>query len=253
MWSRKLKCVLLIALAPMVMVGCTRSVPLMSHAHIGHALTAWRGTPNEQGLLVVAERESGVALEHANAALDSSRNANDVRRHLERVAHMLSPNLEQTNSNHSYGAVRALQGAASHVTYAGEMNDASENINAASTHFEHAAQSVIAQLQIAAEAARLGNSVAEENLSGLALEVHALVSGAVHGKDSDGDGVIGNTTDEFGLKQLRQLLHATLDAEDPPYHPIGRLYLLGLIRLPNGQWTYRPNAKPTPYAQRSTY
>ena len=65
-----------------------------------------------------------------------------------------------------------------------------------------------------------------------------IIDRSLNGADIDGNGSIGNTTEEMGLKQMRQQLLAMLARENPPYQPIGRRYLLGLVKLPSGRWVY---------------
>ncbi|MEJ2417478.1 MAG: hypothetical protein P8Y45_11205, partial [Exilibacterium sp.] len=41
------------------------------------------------------------------------------------------------------------------------------------------------------------------------------------------------------LKQLEENLQQMLQNEsDPPYEPVSRRYVLGLIKLPNGRWDF---------------
>ena len=75
----------------------------------------------------------------------------------------------------------------------------------------------------------------------------------INGKDIDGNGVVDPASDEVGLVQLRQGLVTMLSNETPPYHPLGRKYLLGLIRLPNGQWTYNFETSNEPSTSSSSY
>ncbi|MGI9333772.1 MAG: hypothetical protein ACR2RL_11540 [Gammaproteobacteria bacterium] len=211
----------------------------MSHAHVGHALTAWRDTPGEQGLFVVAEREAAIALEQASAAVRVASNPARSRQHLANFVHALDPTLRDTGAGLEYGAIRALEGAADHLVFAGEMSDASTNIIAGSAQFAEGAGEIAKRLRVAVEAAQLADAVGANKLRDLAVEVEQLAIASVHGEDLDQDGIVGSSAAEYGLAQLRDLLQATIDNENPPYHPLGRFYLFGLVKLPNGQWAYR--------------
>ena len=59
------------------------------------------------------------------------------------------------------------------------------------------------------------------------------------GEDLDQNGYIGNTLEEYGMKQLRRDLDAMIAAEDPAYQTVDRWYLFNLIRLPSGTWMFR--------------
>ena len=73
---------------------------------------------------------------------------------------------------------------------------------------------------------------------GLTAEIEQIINRSLNGADVDGNGSIGNTAEEIGLQQMRQQLVEMLARENPPYQPIGRRYLLGLVKLPSGRWFY---------------
>ena len=47
-----------------------------ARAHIGHVMTSWNDTPGGKGLLVVAEGEAKIALQHAEFAISKP---NDIK------------------------------------------------------------------------------------------------------------------------------------------------------------------------------
>ena len=65
-----------------------------------------------------------------------------------------------------------------------------------------------------------------------------MVQQNLQGSDANGDGVVGDSREEYGLKQLRRDLEALIAREDPRYEPVARRYLLGLVRLPTGEWVF---------------
>jgi hypothetical protein len=218
--------------------GCARDLPLMSHAHVGHALTAWRDTPNEEGLFVTAEQEAAIALQQAHNAAGAA-NATVARQHLTGVVHALDPERMAQGSASGYGGIRALAGAASHLKYAAEADDASRNIVRGADVFVAQAVAVLEHFKLAVDVAVLAQQARDIEISGLAAEAAALLNRAVNGSDLDGNGTIGNTVEETGLKHMREQLAAMLRRENPSYHPVGRPYLLGLVQLPSGRWAYR--------------
>jgi hypothetical protein len=232
-----LRNLVMLGLGGFLLVGCGRTLPLISHAHVGHALTAWRDTPDEQGLFVVAEEEITIAWQQAQAAQQTR--ATVARKHLAGVIHALDPEHQATGPGLGYGGIRALTGAAHHLEFASESDDASQNIVRGSEVFVKQAAVVIENLKLAVDVAILAQKSSDAEIPGLTVEIEKVIDRSLNGADVDGNGSIGNTAEEIGLKQMRQQLLEMLSRETPPYHPIGRRYLLGLIRLPNGRWDYQ--------------
>ena len=229
---------IILSFSPVILGGCARDLPLISHAHVGHALTVWRDTPNEEGLFATAEKEAAIALQQAYNATAAA-NATVARQHLASVVRALDPERLAQGSVSGYGGIRALAGAASHLKYAAESDDASRNIVRGSEVFVAQAVVVIENFKLAVDVAVLAQQARDTEISGLAAEAESLLNRAVNGSDFDGNGTIGNTAEETGLKQMREQLAAMLRRENPPYHPVGRHYLLGLVQLPSGRWAYR--------------
>ena len=93
---------------------------------MGHSLTAWRDTPDEQGLFVVAEKEITIAWQQAQSARQTS--ATVARKDLAGVIHALDLEHQATGPGLGYGGIRALAGAAQHIEFASTSDDASRNI-----------------------------------------------------------------------------------------------------------------------------
>lgn len=222
----------------LILAGCARTLPLKSHVHVGHALTTWRDTPDELGLFVVAEREVAIAL-HQAQAIKQATSATVARSSLPGVIHALDPQLQATGPGLGYGGIRALTGAANHLEFASKSSDASRNIIEGAEVFMKQAAVVNENLKLAIDVATLAQTPSDTELPGLVAEMETLLDRSLNGADVDGNGSVGNTAEEIGLKQMRQQLSEMLARENPPYHPIGRRYLLGLVRLPNGNWEYR--------------
>jgi len=105
--------------------------------------------------------------------------------------------------------------------------------------FTKQAAVVIDNLKLAVDVAILAQKSSDAEISGLTAEIEKIIDRSLNGADVDGNGSIGNTAEEIGLKQMRQQLSEMLSRENPPYHPVGRRYLLGLVRMPNGRWAYQ--------------
>lgn len=222
--------------------SCARSVPLISHAHIGHTLTAWHDTPENSGLFLVAEKETDNAKQEYSLASVAKDTPALAKVHVKNIIHSLNPDLQATGTGSGYGAVRALQGSIDHVKFAAVSEDASTNLRQSTKKFESHAQATLDQLLVALATARLVMAASDENFSKDLLALGDLLSSAVVGQDLDSDGVIGNQVGESGLQQLRAQLSDMLANEvAPPYHPVGRRYLFGMVKLPNGRWVYKFN------------
>jgi hypothetical protein len=232
-----LRNLVVLGLGSFLLAGCGRTLPLISHAHVGHSLTTWRDTPDERGLFVVAEQETTIALQQAQAAQQTR--ATVARQHLAGVIHALDPERQATGPGLGYGGIRALAGAAQHIEFASTSDDASRNIVKGAEAFVKQAAVVIENLRLAVDVAILAQKSSDAEISGLTAEIAPIIDRSLNGADVDGNGSIGNTAEEIGLKQMRQQLLAMLSRENPPYHPIGRRYLLGLVRMPNGRWVYQ--------------
>src|SRR4029450_7773253 len=108
-----LRNLVVLGLGSFLLASCGRTLPLISHAHVGHALTTWRDTPDEQGLFVVAEKEITTVWQQAQAARQTS--ATVARQHSAGVVHALDPAHQATGPGLGYGGIRALTGAAQHI------------------------------------------------------------------------------------------------------------------------------------------
>ena len=232
-----LRNLVVLGLGSFLLAGCGRTLPLISHAHVGHALTTWRDTPDEQGLFVVAEQEITIAWQQAQAARQTS--ATVARTHLAGVIHALDPEQQATGPGLGYGGIHALTGAAQHMEFASTSDDASRNIVKGSEAFVQQTSVMIENLKRAVDVAIVAQKSSDAEISGHTAEIEQIIDRSLNGADIDGDGSIGNTAEEIGLKQMREQLLAMLSRENPPYQPIGRRYLLGLVKLPSGRWVYK--------------
>jgi hypothetical protein len=231
--------------------GCAHRQPLISHAHVGHCLTQWHDTPNNRGLFDVARAELDTARTQAEAALLADASAAAKAEHLDNVVHALKPEFQPLGPGLDYGAIRALEGAVEHLEYAATSDDASTNIVGAVAQLSETGVAIVGRLKQAVERARSVDRKDVAAINQAALDVRTTLSAALSGFDADVNGSIDATAKEGGLDQLRAALDATLAREaNPKYEPLGRRYLLGVVRLPNGKWGFLPWGKS---GSRSTY
>lgn len=220
--------------------GCVQTYPLISHAHLGHSLTSWHDTPDNAGLLVTARKEVAVAMREADLAWLAQSDPNKVSYHLNNVVNALNPDLQPIGTGEGYGAVRALTGAVEHLEYAASSDDASLNMVASVAVLGEQGGAIIARLKAAVEMTQSSQNLDAQALGNLAFKLRHQLKFATEGRDLDSSGGIESETTEIGLNHFDGQLQAMLDREtDPPYEPLERKYVLGLVRLPNGTWDFR--------------
>ncbi len=232
--------------------GCVQTKPLVSHAHIGHALTTWHDTPGQEGLFTVAENELDIALHAAEQAAVSvqpiarpdvaARSGAPVQaqRHIEHALNALNPDRHPLGRGLGYGAIRALSGAIEHLEYAASSDDASENFISSVVNLVDDGDVVIQRMQ---EAERILEDVDANGRRGPAelAHAHALLTAAKFGSAVEqGESYPSPAAGAAGLTQIASQLEAMLEREtNPDYQPVPRRYVLGLVRLPNGLWGFR--------------
>ncbi len=236
MAPRQLLPVFLLSLATCGLSGCLTTQPLVSHAHIGHAMTTWHDTPGKAGLLATAEQQADVAWQAVNRGC-RSQDSDAAGEALQRALLALSPEIYSPNQAGDYGAIRALAGAIDHIEFAAASEDAS--INMVTSVAELAAQGselVEYLLQIALSL--------RTQLNEGRVRCRALITDLEHGLDGfAGEAASGIRV--LGIRQFRTQLQAMLAREtNPPYEPVSRRYVLGLVRLPNGKWNFRLGPPP---------
>jgi hypothetical protein len=215
-------------------------IPTIAHAHIGHAITSWKTTPDKKGLFQIAEQEANIAYAHAGYAVQKLDNLSLIKLHTGHVMHAVDPNSQKKGPGLGFGLKRAVSESVDHITYASESDDASENVRNFAKPFAASAAVVIQRCDLILALGKdiLQTSSTQEGAA-LAEEVLKMSRGILEGVDSDGNGVIPSNPDEYGLKQLRAQITDMTDREVPSYEPVPQRYLLGLVRLTSGKWAYR--------------
>ncbi len=227
---------LAVALGAAAFSGCTTQQPLISHAHVGHALTTWHDTPGQQGLIDVAVSDLEVAEREAGLACSRPPNG-DARQHAANVMHALVPEALLEGPGSGYGALRAVMGTVEHLEFAATSTDASLNLVTAVAQLAAEGISIHARLEVATELVQgllEANADDRDNVCAQLLnELRVAIRGGVIGPRPGGPSTMG-------FNALHHALLASLDREqDPSYEPVSRRYVLGLVRLPTGEWRYR--------------
>lgn len=217
----------------------TTQAPKISHVHVGHAMTAWRDTPEEQGLFIIAEKEATIAQEHAQYAVENSHDLKLIKIHTIHVQHAMDPALANTGPGLGYGFIKAINSSNDHISFAADSKDASDNVKATAQMWSNNMTVITErnQLIVTLSKAILKTDSHEEAIV-LAEEIQLLTQQNLNGYDSDGDGTIGNVKEDYGVKQLREDINKMIAKEDPPYQTVEKKYLFGLIRMPSGEWIF---------------
>jgi len=121
----------------------TTKAPLISHAHYGHALTAWFDTPDQKGLFVVAEDNAAMIAENAILLNEDFENWSDAKK-LEIRANIISliGNAEEPDESR-YSLLRALNEAYRHMEFAATTEDTSINMKKGAAEFHENMQAII--------------------------------------------------------------------------------------------------------------
>lgn len=213
--------------------GCVTEHPTIAHVHIGHAVTGASDTPDGEGYFLIAERRAQAAKE-ATAGRFEGADGVEARKAALRDLN------EIINATEGFPLSKAVEAAASHIEYAADSADATQNVRASAAGFKRNTEGVLYRSSLVdmytkdALAART-----PEEIEPLASEIRLLVVAIIDGEDLDGNGVIGDSPREYGVRQLRQALDEMVAREDPPYATVDRWYLLNLIRMPSGEWLFR--------------
>ncbi len=228
--------ILVLIVVSLFLTACvTTQTPKISHVHIGHAMTAWKGTPGEKGLFHTAEQEAVLILQYAS---QEPKNLDEIKEMIESIQHTLDPDLVK-REHPNYGFIKAITSARDHILYAADSQDASENIKSASKSIVQNIGEIIkrSNLMIA-----LNNDILKsrnfEDAKLFVEEIKTLAKQNLKGVDLDNSGVIGNSPEEYGIKQLKHQINAMINKEVPAYKTVDKKYLFSLIRLPSGVWEF---------------
>lgn len=240
-FKRPLALVTLMATLGLGTAGCVTEIPpTIAHTHIGHAVTAWHDTPEQDGLLITAAREAVIGYDHAGFALEATATPDQLREHVRHVMHAYAPELTTPGPGLGYGVCKALNGALNHLEFTAESEDVTANVR-------NAVNEIIANSQALREKCALVPELAAE-IRAMKSPVDALVlteelrrfTGEImSGIDLNGNGVAGDDAAEYGIATIRRDIDMMTAREQPPYSPVATRWLFNLIRLDDGTWTFK--------------
>jgi len=240
---RRLQLSLVIVFCVFGLLACATEVPKYSHIHVGHALNGWVNTPGQKGLFVTTEEFADRIARLSVSSIEASRKSDfaTVRKNSEEIIRLIGddPRAEIAGPD-SYTFLTALQGAVNHLAFAVESDDASQNLQKGIQRVIDNSATLFARtdvLRTLAEVAMV--EPGGDPLSDVAREIRVLAVQNLEGEDINKDNFIGDTPEEYGLRQLRRDLAATIENERPPFRPVEQRYLFGLVRLPDGSWQFR--------------
>jgi len=203
-------------------------LPTISHVHIGHAITAWKKAPGQKGLLVLAEELGQKSLMQAEELKRADEDLAEVKSRAKEMLYTLDPSLAKKGSK-EFGLKMAFTHAVSHLTFAAQSDDATQNVIDSVKKIETDAGEVAERIDLIiamTEAIVEADSDIEANVL-----IDELVPETKITNEGTADGAVG-------LNQIHDEVYAMLDRENPPYQPIAEKYLFGLIRLPDGKWMF---------------
>jgi hypothetical protein len=219
--------------------ACSTQAPTIAHVHIGHAITGHASTPEQVGFFQLAEEQAVAAV----AVVDEFDSSASSREALDRQLEALWA-IMKFGDEFSFN--RVLQEASNHMVYAANSEDASANVRAGAKEFEAAIQGMLVRTDlIELYINETKNSSSAEETMQYADEVATLVRTNLNGEDIDSNGQIGDTPEEYGIRQLRRDIDTMIAAENPPYRTVDRWFLFNLIRMPSGDWIFRRNKSGT--------
>ena len=206
--------------------------PPISHVHYGHTLTGWYDTPGKKGLFVTAE-DLADEIARESVELDtriSQRSEFDKRdavRSIQKISLLL-----KGESESDYTLLRALTKSSDHMLFAAESDDASLNMIDGAQEFEKNISAVIAREKLLRQIAQsISMESNKQAIKKAARQLRILSIQILEGVDSDSDGVIGSSSGEYGLRQLRDQLAIIAENENPVYQPVEKKYLFGFVKL----------------------
>jgi len=238
--TKRINSLALLIFVLMGMTACvTTQTPKMSHVHVGHAMTAWPDTPDERGLFITAEEEAIIAFEHAQYAVENAHDLTLIKMHIKHVQHAMDADTVSEGPGLGYGLIKAISAARDHILFAADSKDASNNLKTSAPLWSENVDIILQRSSlIMSFIQEILNSDSYEEILVLTDEVKQLTEQNLYGYDADGDGVIGNVTADYGIKQLKNEMQLMIAREDPPYQLVDKKYLFGVIRLPSGEWAY---------------
>ncbi|MFT4635253.1 MAG: hypothetical protein ACI9YO_003314 [Gammaproteobacteria bacterium] len=219
---------LFVPLVFLLLSGCATQLPSFAHVHVGHTLSAWPVTPNQQGLFALSEKLAVDVVETAIAASELSKQGEfgAATQAGGRIATIIGSPEDEVNTPDQFTFLAAFEQGVNHFRYSIESDDATNNLQQGLGDIVSKSPQIIARSNVIKELATLLGTLDDEET--IAEAIQQLRVMAVQNLDG-GDG-------NYSLRDMRNDLAATLDREDPPYIAPGKKFLFGLVRAPTGKW-----------------
>ncbi len=221
--------------------GCVTEIPpTIAHTHIGHSVTGWRDTPGQDGLLITAAREAAIGYDHAGFALEAAASPDQLREHVRHVLHAYAPERTTSGPGLGYGVCKALDGALDHLEFAAESDDATANVRNSVEQIRENSRALREKCALIPElAVEIRTTESEVDALVLTEELRKFTDEVMSGSDVNGNGVVGDDAEEFGIATIRRDIDRLTARERPLYSPVATRWLFNLIRLDDGTWTFR--------------
>jgi hypothetical protein len=185
-----------------------------ARAHIGHVLDGFSGTPGGQGLLPVAMKEAGIAVQHAELAAKTPDNLDAMKLHSGHVLHAIDPILVERGPGLGYGLKKAAAGISAHIGLAAGADGASDNVKLHATHVAASADNVVKRCdEIVAVLQQIRAASAAAEAARLVGRLQTLVGQLMPGVDANSDGRIGWQAGEGGLQHVQQHMDLLVKGE----------------------------------------
>ncbi len=186
----------------------------MAHVHMGHVYDGWNDTPDGQGLLPTAIAEAEIAVLHAELAAQQLDNLDWMKTHALHVLHAIDASAIDAGPGLGYGVKKAALGAAKHVGFAAEADEATENVTLHAVHVASSANNTLSR--IAELVGYIDSIQAASSASAAAPAVQEMLRHAIQlldGRDANGDGSVSWHKDEGGLRDTAKHMGFMRDGE----------------------------------------
>jgi len=208
-----------------------REGPSFAHIHIGHAITGFRKTPKNQGLLVMADIKSVVAATNNELLVDAVDNGDvgEAKGYIQEIANVVAPDVFAGDSE-AYGLDRAVAETITHLELAADDPSASLNVQRTATRANIKAMRIVRNIENLAaflDAGLKSNDI--QQLRVITKEIDSQVKEITGGNGAES---------EYGLFEYRQDIEDMIAREDPPYQTVDSFFLFNLIELPTGEWGF---------------
>ena len=175
--------------------------------HVGHVADAFTGTPQGQGLLPAARAEADIMVRHLALAGGDRANLDAMKLHVGHALHAVDPTVVTSGPGLGYGLRQAAEGAAEHVGFVRDDEDASARIKIYARQVWGSAQTTVDRCEDFIELAqRIREATTAEAAADLLDELTTLGDQIINGRDANNDNGIGPRLGEGGLEQGRQAL-----------------------------------------------